>query len=219
MSHTPNFSISIQQEGLIKELARKPHMNPHVLNCFRTIPRHLFVDAGFQHQAYIDKTLPIGEGQTISQPSIVALMTSLLDLNKPDLKILEIGTGSGFQTAVLSCFTKRLFTIERFANLSAKAQARLNNLGIVNVAYKVGDGTMGWSNHGPYDRIIVTAGAPSVPQTLLRQLAPEGKLLIPTGDRDSQHLELYHLRENQIERQRFENVLFVPLVGAKGWQE
>lgn len=213
------ISPAISQNRLVKQLESRGIHNPAVLAAFLSIPRHHFLDQGLWHKAYEDITLPIGKGQTISQPYIVALMTQLLDLYQSDLKVLEIGTGSGFQTAILSRFTRRLFTVERFRDLSFRAREKLKDLQIVNVAYKVGDGSEGWIEHGPFDRIIVTAGAPVVPQALLKQLAPEGKLLIPTGDRQGQHLELYHRRENCIERSLYDDVLFVPLVGKNGWTE
>ena len=218
MQSLDGMGTNYNQEQLIEYLSTNPLISPNVLTAFSHIPRHHFVDATFSHRAYEDITLPIGSDQTISQPSVVAIMTTLLDISQANLKILEIGTGSGFQAAILSCFTKRLFTIERHRPLLEKARTQHQSLNIHNIIYKVGDGTMGWADQGPFDRIIVTAGAPSVPSTLLRQLSIGGKLVIPTGDRDDQYLEVYERFEDRIQRQRYNHVQFVPLIGAKGWE-
>ncbi len=218
MSGLNFLSPSVARERLARKLSEQGIHNPQVLEAVRTVPRHLFVDGGFSHRAYEDTTLPIDQNQTISQPYIVALMTQLLDI-QPNMKVLEIGTGSGYQTAILSQFTKRLFTIERIKELSFKARKLFDQLNLKNVVAKYGDGTQGWEAYAPFDRIIVTAGAPVVPQALLNQLAPEGKLLIPTGEREQQRLELYHHRTTRIERQLFNDVLFVPLIGREGWRD
>lgn len=207
----------IARERLVRKLSGMGIVDQRVLDAINSVPRHLFVDEGFSHKAYEDITLPIDYNQTISQPYIVALMTQLLDIQS-NMKVLEIGTGTGYQTAVLSCFTNRLFTIERIKELSFKARNLFQTLGLRNIVGKYGDGTQGWQAYAPFDRIIVTAGAPAVPSELLKQLAPEGKLLIPTGDRENQKLELYHKRTTQIERKTYNDVLFVPLVGKDGWQ-
>jgi protein-L-isoaspartate(D-aspartate) O-methyltransferase len=217
MSTLGYLSHSISREKLVDYLNQKGIVDSTVLEAFKNTPRHRFVDGAFRESAYNDCTFPIGEGQTISQPYIVALMTQTLDI-KPGMRILEIGTGSGFQTAILASFTKQLFSVERFTSLSFKARKLLSELGYANIVFKVGDGTLGWQDHAPFDRIIVTAGAPSVPSQLLKQLAPNGKLLIPAGDRNGQHLELYHRLSDRIERRVFEDVLFVPLVGKDGWE-
>jgi protein-L-isoaspartate(D-aspartate) O-methyltransferase len=169
-------------------------------------------------QAYDDNALPIGYGQTISQPYIVALMTSLLEL-KRDEKILEIGTGSGFQTAILAQYSRRLYTIERHRGLGSASHKRLNDMGYVNIAFKVGDGTCGWPQHAPFDKIIVTAGAPAVPETLCAQLAIGGRLLIPTGNREHQELITYDRTEEGLRRTAAGSVVFVPLIGEHGWEE
>jgi protein-L-isoaspartate(D-aspartate) O-methyltransferase len=169
-------------------------------------------------QAYDDNALPLGAGQTISQPYVVALMTQILQLGR-DQKILEIGTGSGFQTAILSQFSRRVYTIERNRDLGTLALKRLRDLGYQNVVFKVGDGTRGWVQHAPFDRIIVTAGAPAIPQELVDQLALGGRMIIPAGDRNIQDLEVYDKLETGIEKTKAGSVVFVPLIGEKGWAD
>lgn len=207
-------------EKLIKKLRVKGITDDNVLDAFRMVPRHLFVDEALFEQAYDDNALPIGLGQTISQPYIVALMTQLLDLKKDgNEKILEIGTGSGFQAAILAQFSRRVYTIERNRELGERARKKLRKMGYENIVFKIGDGTRGWPQHGPFDKIIVTAGAPSVPQELIDQLADDGILIIPTGDKCVQVLEIYHKKENNIEKSSAGDVVFVPLIGQNGWKE
>lgn len=205
-------------EKLIKKLRLKGITDEKVLQAFRQVPRHLFVDEALFEQAYDDNALPIGLGQTISQPYIVALMTQLLELKK-DEKILEIGTGSGFQTAILAQFSKRVYTIERHRPLGERARIRLKKMKYANIVFKIGDGTLGWKYNGPYDKIIVTAGAPSVPKVLTDQLQDNGKLVIPSGDKWTQQLEIYQKKSTHIEKQVAGNVVFVPLIGSYAWQE
>jgi protein-L-isoaspartate(D-aspartate) O-methyltransferase len=182
------------------------------------VPRHMFVDSALGSKAYQDISLPIAAEQTISQPSMVAIMTNALGPRKGD-KILEIGTGSGYQTAILANYTPRLYTIERIAELSKRAQGLLEKLGFRNIIYKIGDGSLGWESWAPYDRIIVTAGAPVVPDKLKHQLAEGGRLLIPSGGREYQNL----LRIDRINGQFRETDLgecrFVPLLGKEGWEK
>ena len=161
---------AVAAERLVKILTSKGITDDRVLDAFRTVPRHLFVDGAMYAQAYDDNALPIGSGQTISQPYVVALMTQLLQLGKDD-KILEIGTGSGFQAAILAQFSRRVYTIERQRDLADIARKRLREMGYENIAFKQGDGSAGWVQHAPFDRIIVTAGAPVVPEVLIEQLA------------------------------------------------
>lgn len=208
----------IAAERLVKKLRDKGITDESVLDAFRKVPRHLFVDSMLYAQAYDDNALPIGEGQTISQPYVVALMTQLLRLGR-DQKILEIGTGSGFQTAVLAQFSRRVYTIERNRELGALALKRLRDMGYENIVFKVGDGTRGWVQHAPFDRIIVTAGAPAIPQELSDQLAVGGRMIIPTGDRNVQDLEVYDKRETGVEKTTAGSVVFVPLIGEKGWTD
>jgi protein-L-isoaspartate(D-aspartate) O-methyltransferase len=208
----------IASERLIKKLREKGITDENVLEAFRKVPRHLFVDKMLYAQAYDDNALPIGGGQTISQPYIVAIMTQILELGR-DQKILEIGTGSGFQTAILSQFSRRVYTIERNRDLGNLALKRLREMGFHNVVFKIGDGTRGWVQHSPFDRIIVTAGAPAIPQDLMNQLAVGGRMIIPTGDRSIQTLEVYDKREDDIVKSTAGSVVFVPLIGEKGWAD
>lgn len=213
----PELNPDIARNKLVRLLAEKGITDERVLEAFRAVPRHLFVDPAMRAQAYDDNALPIGCGQTISQPYVVALMTQCLELGEND-KILEIGTGSGFQTAILAQFSLRVYTIERHRELGDIARKRLRGMGYENVVFKVGDGTRGWRQHGPFDRIIVTAGAPAVPSTFLDQLGDPGVMVIPSGDRGVQSLEVYHKRDGAVSTHTVGNVVFVPLIGEKGWE-
>lgn len=207
-------------EKLIKSLRAKGIYDENVLDAFRKVLRHLFVDEALFEQAYDDNALPIGHGQTISQPFIVALMTQSLKLKKgANEKMLEIGTGSGFQAAILAQFSPRVYTIERNRELGERARKKLRKMGYENIVFKIGDGTRGWPQHGPFDKIIVTAGAPSVPQALMDQLADGGILIIPAGNKGVQELEIYHKKEGGIEKSSAGGVIFVPLIGQHGWKE
>ena len=208
----------IAAERLVRKLREKGISDERVLDAFRKVPRHDFVDGAMYAQAYDDNALPIGFGQTISQPSIVALMTQLLELKK-DEKILEIGTGSGFQTAILAQFSRRLYTIERHRELGDASRKRLRTMGYANIVFKIGDGTSGWQQHAPFDKIIVTAGAPVVPQILSDQMAIGGTMLIPTGDRKHQELLIYNKSTNGLTCKSIADVVFVPLIGEHGWEE
>jgi protein-L-isoaspartate(D-aspartate) O-methyltransferase len=212
-----HLNPEIASERLIKTLRNKGITDERVLDAFRKVPRHLFVDGAMYAQAYDDNALPIGFGQTISQPYIVALMTELLSLKK-DEKILEIGTGSGFQTAILAQFSRRVYTIERHRELSENTRKRLRDMGYENIVFKVADGSCGWPQHGPFDKIIVTAGAPTVPETLCNQLAINGRMIIPAGDRTNQELLQYDRTENGLTCKVAANVVFVPLIGEHGWE-
>jgi len=190
-----------------------------VLKVMEMIPRHLFVDEGLINQAYNDNPLPIGERQTISQPYIVALMTAALEL-KGDEKVLEIGTGCGYQSAVLSKLADRVFSIERIASLASKARALLDLLGCFNVLIRVGDGTYGWKEEAPFDAIIITAGAPDIPRPFLDQLAVGGRLVLPVGSQHSQTLfKLTRLSEDieDIKKEDLGGCRFVNLIGEHGW--
>jgi protein-L-isoaspartate(D-aspartate) O-methyltransferase len=182
------------------------------------VPRHLFVDSALGSKAYQDISLPIGSEQTISQPSMVAMMTNALELRK-GIKILEIGTGSGYQTAILAHYTPRLYTVERIAALSKKAQGLLDQLGFKNIIYKIGDGSLGWESWAPYDRIIVTAGAPVVPEKLKLQLADGGRMLIPSGGRDYQNLLCVDRIGPDFRETDLGECRFVPLLGKEGWEK
>lgn len=192
--------------------------DPRVLDAMRKVPRHLFVDEALAAQAYADHPLPIGEKQTISQPYIVALMTEALGLEGHE-KVLELGTGSGYQTAVLAELADRVFTIERIPSLLHRAREVLNSLGYRNVVYRVGDGTLGWPEEAPFDAILVSAGAPRVPQPLVDQLSMGGRLVLPVGDRLSQELILVERVPEGIRKTTLGGCRFVDLVGKWGWEE
>lgn len=187
-----------------------------VLRAFDEVPRHLFVPTGVRHRAYEDAALPIGSGQTISQPSIHALYLDVLRLTGKE-RVLEIGTGSGFQTALLARLAAQVFTIERVSALMDRAKEVLRALHVNNVSYLVGDGTIGWREYGPYDAILVGAGSPSVPQPLIDQLAVGGRLLCPVGDRTTQEVVLVTRDISGITTTVIADARFVPLVGTHGW--
>ncbi|HOD97903.1 MAG TPA: protein-L-isoaspartate(D-aspartate) O-methyltransferase [Syntrophales bacterium] len=190
-----------------------------VLAAMAKIPRHLFIDEALIEQAYNDNPLPIGKSQTISQPYIVALMTAALKLTGKE-KVLEIGTGSGYQTAILAELAEQVFSIERIAQLAAGARKRLDALNCFNVAMRVGDGTYGWREESPFDGIMVTAGAPKVPTILLEQLAVGGRLVIPTGGRISQELLRVTRMSadlNEVKTEVLCGCRFVDLIGEHGW--
>ncbi len=191
-----------------------------VLRAMEKIPRHLFVDEGLIDQAYNDSPLPIGEKQTISQPYIVAIMTEALELKGPE-KVLELGTGSGYQAAILAELAERVYTIERIAPLAQKARKLLESLNYYNVVIRVGDGTYGWREESPFDAILVTAGSPSIPRTLVEQLAIGGRLVIPVGGRYSQSLiKLTRLSQNpdDVKKEDLGGCRFVNLIGEYGWK-
>ncbi len=208
-----------KREKMVKEqLIRRGIHDKRVLDAMRKVPRHLFVPADLVEEAYNDYPLPIGYGQTISQPYIVALMTEALELSG-DEKTLEIGTGSGYQTAILAELSKEVYTIERIISLLDKAKEVLKNLGYKNIFFKAGDGTLGWPENKPYDAIIVTAGAPKIPQPLLDQLADKGRLVIPVGDRFSQELIKVTKSKEGLIRENLGGCRFVNLIGIHGWKE
>jgi protein-L-isoaspartate(D-aspartate) O-methyltransferase len=187
-----------------------------VLRAMRDVPRHRFVGPGMEQSAYGDHALPIGEGQTISQPYMVALMTEALALSGGE-KVLEIGTGSGYQTAVLAALAEQVFSVERVRTLAERARDTLEQLGVMNVAIMVGDGTVGWSEFAPFDRIIVTAGAPNVPESVLEQLADPGVMVIPVGSQGMQQLVIVERKGGQTTMHEAGSCVFVPLVGREGW--
>jgi protein-L-isoaspartate(D-aspartate) O-methyltransferase len=208
------------RERMIREMiAARGIKDERVLTAFRKVPRHLFVKDHLRAQAYGDHALPIGSAQTISQPYIVARMTEMLEVG-PTHSVLEIGTGSGYQTAILAQLARRVYSLERIAELAREAIPRMRQLGLDNVKIQVFDGTVGWSEWAPYDRILVTAGAPKVPDPLLEQLAPGGVLLIPEGQLKEQRLVAYRKSaRGGIRRIEGEEVAFVPLLGRHGWKE
>ncbi len=196
------------QEGGITDLA--------VLHAFDLTPRHEFVPTGMRHRAYEDSALPIGNGQTISQPSTHARYLALLRLTGSD-RVLEIGTGSGYQTALLSHLAGQVFSIERVGALVDRAREALRVAGARNVSILTGDGTLGWREYAPYDAILVTAGAPELPEPLCQQLAEGGRMLIPLGDREDQTLTLVTRRGDDFVRRDIGPARFVPLIGQYGW--
>lgn len=211
-----------QRARMVETQIRARHVrDDRVLKVMEAIPRHLFVDEGLINQAYSDNPLPIGERQTISQPYIVALMTEALELKGRE-RILEIGTGSGYQTAVLAKLADRVFSIERVAVLATRARRILDRLNCYNVAIRVGDGSYGWKEEAPFDAIITTAAAPQVPQYLLEQLAFGGRLVVPVGNREVQTLyKLTRSLENpaEIKKEDLGGCRFVSLIGESGWKE
>ncbi|MDD2159596.1 MULTISPECIES: protein-L-isoaspartate(D-aspartate) O-methyltransferase [Pseudomonas] len=202
------------RERLIQRLYEEGLSNAHVLEAIRRTPRHLFVDEALAHRAYEDTALPIGSNQTISQPYMVARMSELLLAAGPLDKVLEIGTGSGYQTAILAQLVERVFSVERIQNLQDKAKERLLQLNLRNVVFRWGDGWEGWNALGPYNGIIVTAAAANVPQALLDQLAPGGRLVIPVGAGDEQELMLIIREEDGFSRHVLDAVRFVPLLNG-----
>jgi protein-L-isoaspartate(D-aspartate) O-methyltransferase len=202
------------RERLIQRLYEEGLSNAHVLEAIRRTPRHLFVDEALAHRAYEDTALPIGSNQTISQPYMVARMSELLLAAGPLDKVLEIGTGSGYQTAILAQLVERVFSVERIQNLQEKAKERLVQLNLRNVVFRWGDGWEGWNALGPYNGIIVTAAAANVPQALLDQLAPGGRLVIPVGAGDVQELLLIVREDDGFSRHVLDAVRFVPLLNG-----
>ena len=209
---------SYQRQRMVQLLEKRGIRDHRVLEAMRTIPRHQFVPVHVRTQAYGDHALPIGASQTISQPYIVARMSELLAV-KPDHSVLEVGTGSGYQTAVLARLARRVYSLERIADLAHQAIQRIRELGFDNVKIQTFDGTVGWSDVGPFDRIMVTAGSPQVPTPLLEQLRVGGRLLIPEGDRAEQVLVLYRKLRQGVRRTVDEPVTFVPLIGRYGWEK
>jgi protein-L-isoaspartate(D-aspartate) O-methyltransferase len=201
-----------------EQLASRNIRDPRVLAAMRSVPREQFVPPENRHLAYADGPLPIGQSQTISQPYIVALMTQLLELGGEE-KVLEVGTGSGYQAAVLSHLAKSVYTVERHAPLARIADRVFSQLGLENIHIHVGDGTQGLPQDAPFEAIIVTAAAPEVPKPLLDQLADGGRLVIPVGGRRGQYLERWRRQADEFKSETLEPVAFVPLMGKHGWQE
>jgi len=211
-------SFQTDREKMVEsQIARRGVKDERVLEAMRTVPRHLFLPEDVQKYAYDDYPVRIGSGQTMSQPYIVALMTELLEV-EPHHKALDVGTGSGYQAAILGELCDEVHTIERHAELAETAQKKLETLGYTNVHVHVGDGTQGYLPGAPYDRIIVGAAAPAVPDPLLEQLANEGRLVIPVGGRFSQTLEVWTKMRGKIKHKSSIPVVFVPLVGKDGWK-
>lgn len=205
-------------EMIEKQLRRRGVTDPAVLAAMLAVPRHEFLAEEIRSNAYEDAPLPIGGGQTISQPYIVAAMTAALHLRASD-RVLEIGTGCGYQAAVLACLAKDVFTIERRPELASSASARLARLGYSNAHVHCGDGTLGLPEFAPFDAILVAAAAPAIPKPLLAQLAEGGRMIVPVGDAEHQELQLIEKHGNAFPTKMLEGCRFVPLVGYHGWQE
>jgi len=219
--YSPNQNgdtYALARQRMVERLRQKGIRDERVLEAMATIPRHLFVEDALRLRAYDDHPLPIGCGQTISQPYMVALMTELLEL-KPDERVLEIGAGSGYQTAILATLGGQVYAVERIPELARQAQARLDELGIKNAIVNAFDGTLGWKEFAPFDCILVAAASPSIPQPYVDQLAVGGRLVMPVGD--EAHQDLIRLRkgekENKIEHHG--GCVFVKLIGLYGWKE
>jgi protein-L-isoaspartate(D-aspartate) O-methyltransferase len=201
--------VELLQEQGIRDLA--------VLHAIDEVPRHRFIPTGVRHRAYEDAPLPIGSGQTISQPMIHARFLELLHLTGTE-RVLEIGTGSGYQTALLAKMAAQVFSIERIAPLLDRARDVLGEIGVRNISFLLGDGTLGWRQYGPYDAILVSAAAPSVPPAFTEQLAEGGRLLIPLGEREEQVLTVITRRGDALEQVGAGPVRFVPLLGKESWE-
>jgi protein-L-isoaspartate(D-aspartate) O-methyltransferase len=203
---------------MVLDLRRRGIKDERVLAAMLKVPRHLFIARPLWHLAYGDHPLPIAAGQTISQPYIVALMVEALAVQQ-DHRVLEIGTGSGYQTALLAELAAEVYTVERVAELLEGAERLLGELGYRNIHFRLGDGTQGWPEYAPYDRIIASGSVPQVPASLLAQLADPGRLVIPTGDRHLQELVLVQKLEGLIFREELVPCSFLPLIGKEGWEE
>ena len=214
MTDFPKTRLKMVEE----QITARGIKDPRVIEAMKKVPRHLFVEEALQSQAYSDHPLPIGEKQTISQPYMVALMAEALQL-KGNEKALEIGAGSGYQTAILAEIAKSVFSIERILSLTMRARKLLRELGYRNVEIKFSDGTQGWMEESPFDAVIVTAGAPEIPQPLVNQLAVGGRLVIPVGDSVIQDLIRVTKTEEGIHKEDLGGCRFVKLIGKYGWED
>lgn len=212
------INYHLAREDMVEHLERKGIRDPLVLAAMREIKRHQFVPSNLRGRAYEDTPLAIGEGQTISQPFMVARMTELLRL-QGDEKVLEIGTGSGYQAMVLAKLSEKVFTVERITALAKIAKERFEKQDAFNIVQKVGDGTLGWAAFAPFDRIIVTAGAPEIPERLFAQLAEGGIMVIPTGPRRVQDLKIVTKQNGNMIVKSAGGCVFVPLLGTEGWRD
>ncbi|TGU71726.1 protein-L-isoaspartate(D-aspartate) O-methyltransferase [Geomonas terrae] len=213
------MNSAVARKRMVAELVKRGITDQRVINVMLELPRHIFVEEAMSAQAYSDGSLPIGEKQTISQPYIVARMTELLALTGRE-KVLELGTGSGYQAAVLATLADRVCTVERIRPLALKARKALDSLRLLNVNLKIGDGTEGWPEEAPFDAILVTAGAPFLPECLIEQLAPGGRLVIPVGDRVDQKLLVVRKGiDGSVTREEADDCRFVRLIGKNGWSD
>ena len=212
-------SYAGQRRKMVEEQLVERGINDlRLLEVVSRVPRHLFVQESLQHRAYGDTPLPIGENQTISQPYIVGAMTEALDL-KGEERVLEIGTGSGYQTAIIAELCRQVFTIERLNNLSRKAQNVLESLNYMNIVFKMFDGTYGWPDQAPFDAILITASAPEIPGLLVKQLGDGGRLVAPIGEADKQKLVVLTKNGDRVSRRDLGDCKFVPLIGKYGWPQ
>jgi protein-L-isoaspartate(D-aspartate) O-methyltransferase len=218
MEHQVEGTLESKHQQLLTSLRGSGIHDQRVLEALATIPRELFVETTMQGAAYDDRALGIGLGQTISQPFMVAVMTQALQLHGSE-RVLEIGTGSGYQTAILARLAAQVYSLERYQQLAYQAARRLQKLHLTNVSLYVGDGSLGWPDEAPYDRILVTAAAPTIPARLILQLVCGGILVVPVGLRDHQDLLFIRRTPYQPEIRNLGGCLFVPLVGAEGWEE
>lgn len=198
------------------QMEKRGIQDRRVLEAFRKVPRHLFIPEGIRNRAYEDSPLPVGRGQTISQPYTVARMTELLELTGAEI-VLEIGTGSGYQSAILAELAEWVYSVERMRDLAMQARKILDELKYYNVAVKVGDGTMGWREQAPYDRVIVTAGSPEIPRPLVEQLKDGGRIVIPVGDAHTQNMIVGVKKGGKLETKDMGAYRFVELIGEHGW--
>jgi len=213
------MDLNKARERMVKDqLVPRGINDPRVLAAMGKVPRHLFVEEPLWGEAYNDYPMPIGEKQTISQPYIVALMTQALELQKQE-KVLEIGTGSGYQTAILAELSYKVYSIERIRSLFQRARRILDQLKYFNVVIKVADGTQGWPEEAPFEAIIITAASPVIPAPLVEQLAPNGRMVIPVGDRYTQSLKKIIKTENGYDEEELCGVRFVSLIGEYGWKD
>ena len=210
-----NYELS-RKQMVERQIVAQGVKDARLIAAMKKVPRHLFVPEALQYQAYEDHPLPIGDGQTISQPYMVALMTEALEL-KGGERVLEIGTGSGYQAAILAELCGKVFTVERIDKIARRARQTLDDLKYHNIAVRIGDGTLGWAEYAPYDRIIVTAGAPELPKAYWEQLAEGGRIAIPVGDREEQSLIIIDKKNGKELRRDFGGCVFVPLLGKDGW--
>ena len=214
-----SFKYERQREEMVRnQMEARGIKDPDVLAAFRKVPRHLFVNEALRDQAYGDYPLPIGEQETISQPYIVSEMTQALEL-KHDDRVLEIGTGSGYQAAILAQIVYRVYTIERIRSLHIQARSLFDKLNYHNIVTRYADGTKGWQNESPFNAIIVTAGAPAIPETLINQLVTGGRLVVPVGNQHTQELIKIDRSKNNVQQTNLGGCRFVKLVGEHGWKE
>ena len=213
----PDYTLE-RRDMVDRQMRARGVRTARVLDAFRTVPRHRFLPPAAADQAYEDHPVCIACGQTISQPYMVALMTDALELRGGE-RVLEIGTGSGYQTAILAELAAEVFSVERLAELSRQAQRVLGELGYGNIRFRTGDGTLGWPDHSPFDCILVTAGGPSIPPSLEEQLADGGRLVMPVGGRGGQDLVRVRRRGRELRRESLGGCVFVRLIGREGWPE